>query len=102
MPKSIVDFDFSDVDAAISGFISDVISKEDAVGREAVDYAVGNGTYSDRTGRLRRSNRYRADESGLELFNDAGYAPDVEARGHDVLGGAALLAEKRLREIFGK
>lgn len=96
-------FDFSDVDAALARFDRDVDRKVKQVGDEAVQYAVDNGTYTDRTGNLRASNKSRVCKNhSLELENDADYASYVEAKGYDVIGGAALYAEKRLKEIFGK
>jgi hypothetical protein len=77
--------------------IEDIV---DSVGREAVDYAVQNGTYQNRTGNLRRSNKYKVESDGLLLENDAPYASNVEQKGYDVLSGAALYAEKRLKEEF--
>ena len=70
------------------------------VGEEAVEYAKAHGSYQNRTGRLRRSNKYKADIDGLTLYNDAPYAENVEQKGYDVLSGAALFAEKRLKEEF--
>lgn len=75
----------------------EVEAKMREVGEEAVNYAVENGTYKDVTGRLRSSNRYRISDRGLELYNTAPYAQDVEARGEDVLSGAALFAESKLK-----
>lgn len=72
----------------------------DSVGREAVEYAVEHGTYQNRTGHLRSSNKYKVESDGLLLRNDASYASDVEQKGYDVLSGAALFAEKRLKEEF--
>ena len=40
------------------------------------------------------------DHDGLTLENIADYASYVEAKGFDVLSGAALRAEKKLKEIF--
>lgn len=103
MPRSIVSFDFSDVAPALADFQRQTIAKVDEVGKDAVEYAVKNGNYKDRSGRLRRSNKYKADESGLELTNDAEYASQIEAKeGCDVLSGAALYAESKLKEIFEK
>ena len=70
------------------------------VGEEAVEYAKAHGNYQNRTGRLRSSNKYKADIEGLTLYNDAPYAENVEQKGYDVLSGAALFAEKRLKEEF--
>lgn len=71
------------------------------IGEEAVEYAVENGTYRNVTGRARASNHYEVDKDmNLHLYNDCGYADDLEARGEDVIGGATLFAEKRLKETF--
>jgi hypothetical protein len=46
------------------------------------------------------------DESGVALYNDAqspegyNYASNVESKGYEVLSGAALYLEKKLREDF--
>lgn len=80
----------------------EVLDVMDSVGREAVDYAKEHGNYQDRTGKLRSSNKYKVDDEGLTLYNDADYASYVEQRGYDVFSGAALYAEKRLREEFGE
>lgn len=72
----------------------------DSVGQEAVEYAKEHGSYQNRTGNLRRSNKYRVVSDGLVLQNDAPYASNVEQKGYDVLSGAALFAEKRLKEEF--
>lgn len=72
----------------------------DSVGQEAVAYAVAYGSYKNRTGNLRRSNKYKVESDGLLLHNDADYASHVEQRGYDVLSGAALFAERRLKEEF--
>lgn len=72
----------------------------DSVGRESVEYAIEHGSYQNRTYKLRSSNRYKVEPDGLLLQNDAEYASDVEQKGYDVLSGAALFAEKRLKEEF--
>lgn len=101
MRKSTCDFNFSDVDRFFRNADSQIRSRVEAVGREAVDYAVQNGTYRDVTGNLRASNHYEVDDDGnLRLYNSAPYASEVSARGHDVIEGAALFAEARLKEIF--
>lgn len=103
MQKCTFKMDFSDVERKFSEFDNMVKSRVEAVGKEAVEYAVENGTYRDVTGHLRRSNRYSVDaKNNLNLRNETDYAEDVEARGEDVLSNAALFAEKRLREEFGK
>ena len=42
----------------------------------------------------------KVDETGLTLKNETEYASYVEAKGFEVLSGAALEAEKRLKEKF--
>lgn len=96
-----VTYDFSDVDAYINSAETEIDSRLSRVGREAVEYAKEHGDYQNRTGNLRRSNKYKVDDEGLTLYNDADYASNVEQRGYDVLSGAALFAEKRLKEEFG-
>lgn len=94
-------YDFRDFDKALRDFCRQVRTKVQEVGEEAVDYAVKNGTYHDVTGRLRSSNKYEVDaNANLTISNDAPYAAEVEAKGKDVIGGAALFAEQRLKEIF--
>lgn len=95
-------YDFTGVRKSFASFDAEVKLAMDSVGREAVDYAVENGDYHDVTGRLRRSNEYSVDGAKLTISNSAPYAADVEARGNDVVGGAALYSEKRLKEIFEK
>lgn len=103
MPKSICKFDFSDVDKSLRKFDRDVHSAVAKVGQEAVDYAVEHGNYQDRTGNLRRSNTFEVDgNKNLEIRNEAEYASYVESKGFEVVSGAALYAESRLKEIFGK
>lgn len=93
-----VDFDFSDVAKFFNEGKWEVEKTMIDVGDEAAKYAEEHGTYQDHTLTLRTSNKYDVDESGLTLKNNAEYASFVEAKGFDVLGGAALYAEKRLRE----
>lgn len=96
----VVDFDFSDVDQAFAEFETQVVAKISEVGEEAVQYAKDHGDYQDQTGTLRKSNEYEADITGLTLKNDTEYASYVESKGFDVESGAALYAEKRLKEEF--
>lgn len=99
-----VDFDFSDVDSFFDKGESEVKEVEGKVGKEAVEYAVQHGSYQNRTGTLRKSNKYSVSDEGLELKNDAkspegyNYASNVESKGYEVLSGAALFAERRLKE----
>ena len=95
-----VDFDFSDVDDFLNKGEWEVEKKMIDVGAEAVKYAEEHGDYKDHTLTLRASNDYDVDESGLTLKNEAEYASFVESKGYDVLSGAALYAEKRLKEEF--
>lgn len=96
-----VTYDFSDVGTFLLEAESSIEERLEKVGEEAVAYAKENGTYQNRTGNLRRSNKYEVEEDGLLLLNDAHYASNVEQKGYDVLSGAALFAERRLREEFG-
>ena len=93
-----VDFDFSDVDAAFDEFYEEVKGAMAEVGEEAVQYAKDHGDYQDITGTLRQSNEYEVDETGLTLKNETEYASYVEAKGFEVLSGAALEAERILKE----
>ncbi len=77
---------------------AEVKAVEDKVGKEAVDYAMTNGSYQNRTGTLRKSNKYSVEDDGLVIRNDAEYASHVESKGYEVSTGAALYAEKRLKE----
>ena len=95
---SNVKFDLSDVDGFFRQGHSEVKAVEDKVGKEAVDYAIERGSYRNRTGTLRKSNKYSVQDDGLELRNEAEYASFVESKGYEVLTGAALYAEKRLKE----
>ncbi len=95
-----VDFDFSDVEQFFQDGEWEVEKKMIDVGDEAVKYAEENGDYKDHTLTLRTSNDYDVDESGLTLKNEAEYASSVESKGYDVLSGAALYAERRLKEEF--
>lgn len=95
-----VDFDFSDVEQFFQDGEWEVEKKMIDVGDEAVKYAEENGDYKDHTLILRTSNDYDVDESGLILKNEAEYASSVESKGFDVLSGAALCAERRLKEEF--
>lgn len=94
-----VDFDFSDAGEALSQFNAEVKGAMAEVGEEAVRYAKEHGDYQDRTGTLRKSNRYEVQDDGLLLRNDAEYASYVEAK-RDVLGNAALEADRLLKERF--
>ena len=102
-----VDFDFSDVDSFFKQGENEVKEVEEKVGKEAVEYAVQHGSYQNRTGTLRKSNKFSVSDEGLELKNDAkspegyNYASNVESKGYEVLSGAALFAEKRLKEEIG-
>ena len=87
-----VTYDFSDVEAFLGEGEADMKATLDKIGQEAVDYAKEHGTYQNRTGNLRRSNKYRVDDEGLTVYNDADYASNVEQRGYDVLSGAVLYA----------
>lgn len=93
--------DFSDVDPFFDKGEWEVQKKMIDVGDEAVRYAEDNGNYQDHTLTLRTSNGYNVEPDKLILENTAEYASYVESKGYDVLSGAALFAEKRLREEIG-
>lgn len=101
-----VDFDFSDVKEFLDEGKWEVEKTMIDVGDEAVRYAEEHGTYQDHTLTLRTSNKYDVDDTGVMLYNDATapngyqYASKVESKGFDVLGNAALYAEKRLKKEF--
>ncbi len=86
------------LDRILDKIKKEVVSVEREVGEKAVEYARQNGNYRDRTGHLRASNKFKADESGLTVFNDADYASEVEAKGYEVVSSAALYAEELLKE----
>lgn len=98
--------DMSDIDIFLREAQDELERNIERIGKEAVDYAVANGTYHDVTGTLRRSNKFKVEDGGLILYNDAKspsgeeYAEKVEQRGLEVLSGAILYAEKRLKEEF--
>ena len=101
-----VDYDFSDVDSFFRKEEWNVQKKIIDIGDEAVKYAEEHGSYQDHTLTLRTSNDFDVDDEGLLLKNEAAspkgynYASDVESKGYEVLSGAALYAEKRLKEEF--
>lgn len=93
-----VSYDFSDVSAFFQQGENEVKQVEKEVGEEAVQYAVKHGSYQDQTGNLRKSNESEVTDEGLELRNTAEYASHVESKGLEVLSGAALEAERSLKE----
>lgn len=101
-----VGFDFSDVNNFFDVGEWEVEKKMIDEGDEAVKFAEKHGNYQDHTLTLRTSNKYDVDKDGLTLYNDAKspkgyhYASNVESKGFEVLSGAALYAEKRLKEEF--
>lgn len=95
-----VEADFSDVEQFFKDGEWEVEKKMIDVGDESVKYAEEHGTYQDHTLNLRTSNKFDVDENGLTLENTAEYASYVEAKGFDVLSGAALHAEKELKNAF--
>lgn len=93
-----VDFDFSDVDQFFEDGEAEVLDVMDQVGKESVQYAKDKGSFQNRTGVLRAANAYEVTQEALTLKNETEYASFVESKGFDVLGNAALHAEKRLKE----
>lgn len=96
----VVESDFSDVDRFFDDGEREVEKVMADTGDAAVKDAKTNHTYQNRTGNLEASNNFDVDKDGLTLENTADYASYVEAKGFDVLSGAALRAEKKLKEIF--
>ena len=96
----VIDSDFSDVDQFFKDGELEVEKSVTSVGDTAVKDAKENHTYQNRSGNLEKSNIYDVDKDGLTLENTADYASYVEAKGFEVLSGAALRAEKKLKEIF--
>lgn len=96
--------DFSDVDKVFQQLKKEVREAMTEVGKESVEYAKQHGNYKNRTGTLRKSNRYEISDKALTLINDAAspkgynYASNVEDKGYDVLSGAALYAESELKK----
>lgn len=101
-----IGFDFSDVDKYISEGMQGIKKQMGVRAREAVAYAVEHGDYQDRTGTLRKSNKYKVEDTEVELYNDAespqgyNYASNVESKGYEVLSSAALQLEKNLKDDF--
>lgn len=96
----VIDSDFSDVDQFFDDVEWEVEKGMIDVGDAAVKDAKENHTYQNRSGNLEKSNIYDVDKDGLTLENTADYASYVEAKGFEVLSGAALRAEKKLKEMF--
>lgn len=98
--------DFSDVDEFFSDGEWEVEKAMIDAGDNAVKYAEEHGDYQDHTLTLRTSNKFDVEKDRLILYNDATapngypYAAKVESKGYDVLSGAALEAEKELKEKF--
>lgn len=97
-----IKYDISDVMRDIDAIPGKVRAKFEEAGRDGVEYAKAHGNYKNRTGHLRASNGYRADEKGLEMYNDADYASNVESRGYDVISGAYLHTVERLEHDFSE
>ena len=101
-----VDFDFSDVEQFFEEGEAEVVNIVDKVGYEADEYDIKHGSYTDRSGTLRKSNKHTASKEGLELYNDATapngyqYASKVEEHGFTVRSEGTLFACKRLKEEF--
>lgn len=97
----VIEADFSDVEDFFRKGKQEVHQIVEEVGQESEQYAKDHGDYQDRTGNLRSRNGHNVDENeNLELTNSADYASYVENKGYDVLSGAALYAQKRLKEKF--
>ena len=93
-----VSYDFTDVEQFFADGKKEIRRRVADIGEDAVAYAVEHGNYHDVTGRLRASNKFNvSDDASLTITNTAPYASTVEARGKEVISGAALYAEERLK-----
>lgn len=90
--------DTSKIDKAFKDFENEIRATLESVGEQAVQYAVEHGEYRDVTGRLRSSNNYKVSKGKLTIYNTAPYAEEVQNRGLDVIGGAALFAKYELEK----
>lgn len=95
-----VDFDFSDVEQFFESGEAEILAGMMEEGEAFVEDAKATGSYTDRSGHLRKSNGYEVDKDGLTLKNDAEYASFVESRDYEVAGSAALRTVERLKDRF--
>lgn len=93
-----LEFDLTDVDKFFEDEMWNIQKEMIDAGEKGVRYAEEHGDYEDHTLKLRTSNTYDVDESGVTLENTAEYAGYVESKGYDVLSGAALEVERILKE----
>lgn len=84
-----------EIESAIKAEVKEEFTK---IGEWFVQAAVEGGTYRDRTGRLRRSNKFEVNEDGLTLMNDCPYATKVEAFGYEVFSTFAREAYEKLNK----
>jgi len=102
-----VGYDFGDVLPFFDQGFKELDRRVQAVGDEAVEYAKRHGNYRDSVGKpsgykhLRDSSSASVIDHGLALYNDREYASCVEARGYEVLTGAALFAHSKLKSEIG-
>lgn len=102
-----VGFDFSDVPSFFEQGNRELDAAVAEIGDKAVEYAKANGTYKDSVGKpsgyvhLRQSNTSRVENHSLILENGKEYASNVESKGYDVLSGAALYAQRELKNRIG-
>lgn len=95
-----VDFDFSDVEQFFESGEAEILAGMKEEGEAFVEDAKSTGSYTDRSGHLRKSNGYEVDKDGLTLKNNAEYASFVESRDYEVAGSAALRTVERLKDRF--
>lgn len=97
-----IDYDFSDVDQYFEIGWKELREEVEQVAKEAIQYAVRYGEYKNWTWQLREGNEFHVTRyASLDLWNNMFYAPYVEAKGYDVLTGAALYARSELRKRIG-
>lgn len=95
-----VDADFSDVEQFFESGEAEILVGMKEEGEAFVEDAKATGSYTDRSGHLRKSNGYEVDKDGLTLKNDAEYASFVESKDYEVAGSAALRTVERLKDRF--
>lgn len=96
-----IEHDFSDVDKIFEIFWKEVREEVESVAKEAIKYAQDTQKFNNWTYQLRYGHEYHVTHyASLDMWNNMFYAPYVEAKGYDVLSGAALFARDELQRRF--
>lgn len=97
-----IDYDFSDVDQFFEIGWKELREEVEQVAKEAIQYARDTQRFNNWTYNLRHGHEFHVTRyASLDLWNNMFYAPYVEAKGYDVLTGAALYARSELRKRIG-